>query len=646
MATRRKGAEGRTGRGGGGRRGDARRRSRFLCSISERDRTCTDRASSRRDRTSPAPRARAVPRAQMPHGSGPPNEIGDASGTRGSSSARRASSPVWRSSDRAPGPGVSSHDPGWRGEAPARALPPRGTRGPPRPRILRARKDALPRWAGARVARGPGCAAGRRARPFRSISTTSPRSSEVSTSIISGQHDLPSPTPGLVVLVCKSSFGDLKNTLNEISPIEHFVFDRLLRVEHFFDRLVVDASPTCLPCYEIQQKLHLAEYGRAESMTHTQVRASRSLLRHSFVALPTGRGGALSPLPPDVVDVVLRDAARGTFRDAHDFRWRALSRVPARGADRGSRSRREMSRRRLARRGARSRPCVRGRLFALDLRRPRPGSGDGGAPLRYEIVQGALVRWSAESPSGPHPPTAVLIHGILGSRRNLLSFANRLAQAFPSWQFVLVDLRCHGQTASMPDPPAGENSVVSAAKDVLGVLNHLKIYPHTLLGHSFGGKVAMSMVHQFGKQLPRPVQVRVLDTVPGDVWCEAGDHPRDTIVRAHDRCPSRRANTVDSSWRRVHPPGAQWMTTNLTPRRPPRRTASSRGRSTSRASSTCTRATGRRTCGRVSRRAARVGGGLCAPRRAPSCGRPRTSRIGARREGALPAQQLALGAHR
>ena len=90
------------------------------------------------------------------------------------------------------------------------------------------------------------------------------------------------------------------------------------------------------------------------------------------------------------------------------------------------------------------------------------------APLRYEIVQGALVRWSAEQPEGPHPPTAVLIHGILGSRRNLLSFAKRLAQAFPSWQFVLVDLRCHGQTASMPSPPGGEHSVTSAARDVSG----------------------------------------------------------------------------------------------------------------------------------------------------------------------------------
>jgi pimeloyl-ACP methyl ester carboxylesterase len=162
----------------------------------------------------------------------------------------------------------------------------------------------------------------------------------------------------------------------------------------------------------------------------------------------------------------------------------------------------------------------------------------------------------------------VLIHGILGSRRNLLSFAKRLAQAFPSWQFVLVDLRCHGQTANMPSPPQGEHSVTSAARDVLGTLNALKIYPHTLIGHSFGGKVAMSMVHQFGKRLPRPVQVWVLDTVPGDVWCEAGDHPRDTI--AHCRAlampvPTRKYLVDSLTSAGFTAEGAQWMTTNLTP---------------------------------------------------------------------------------
>ena len=68
------------------------------------------------------------------------------------------------------------------------------------------------------------------------------------------------------------------------------------------------------------------------------------------------------------------------------------------------------------------------------------------SPLSYELVQGALVKYTVEEKKGPHPPTCVFLHGILGSRRNLLSFAKRMAEEMPSWQFLLVDLRCHGQT--------------------------------------------------------------------------------------------------------------------------------------------------------------------------------------------------------
>ncbi|CAL6276575.1 unnamed protein product [Bathycoccus prasinos] len=198
-------------------------------------------------------------------------------------------------------------------------------------------------------------------------------------------------------------------------------------------------------------------------------------------------------------------------------------------------------------------------------------------PLSYELVQGALVKYTVEEKKGPHPPTCVFLHGILGSRRNLLSFAKRMAEEMPSWQFLLVDLRCHGQTNTESTESGerrfGEDSVESAARDVIETLQSLKFYPHMLVGHSFGGKVAMSMVHQFSqgernKVLPRPVQVWVLDTVPGDAWARTGDHPKDTInfVRTLDTPFASRKHLVDSlTGAGFTIEGAQWMTTNLKP---------------------------------------------------------------------------------
>eukprot|EP00964_Phaeocystis_antarctica_P001506 scaffold806_cov64-Phaeocystis_antarctica.AAC.5 len=82
--------------------------------------------------------------------------------------------------------------------------------------------------------------------------------------------------------------------------------------------------------------------------------------------------------------------------------------------------------------------------------------------LAYEMVQGADV---VASSARQHPPTCLLTHGILGSRRNLKSFAQRMALDFPNWQFLLVDLRCHGQSSALS--PAGPNTVEAAALDVI-----------------------------------------------------------------------------------------------------------------------------------------------------------------------------------
>jgi pimeloyl-ACP methyl ester carboxylesterase len=148
--------------------------------------------------------------------------------------------------------------------------------------------------------------------------------------------------------------------------------------------------------------------------------------------------------------------------------------------------------------------------------------------LSYELVRGKLAHYSQADLGAQPPYTAVLLHGIMGSRRNLLSFARRLADENPAWQFLLVDLRCHGASAASQAP--GDNTLGAAALDVLSLLQTLRLFPHCLIGHSFGGKVAMAMVHVFGRRLPRPVQVWVLDTVPGDVYADGGDHPRDVIA--------------------------------------------------------------------------------------------------------------------
>ncbi|XP_058097635.1 uncharacterized protein LOC131242778 isoform X2 [Magnolia sinica] len=118
--------------------------------------------------------------------------------------------------------------------------------------------------------------------------------------------------------------------------------------------------------------------------------------------------------------------------------------------------------------------------------------------LAYDLVQGALVRWSSVmDKSIPDPPTAVLLHGILGSRKNWGSFARRLAQEFPMWQVA-----------------------------------RLRVTPRVLVGHSFGGKVALSMVEQAAKPLARPVKVWVLDATPGKVrpGGDGEDHPAELIA--------------------------------------------------------------------------------------------------------------------
>lgn len=120
--------------------------------------------------------------------------------------------------------------------------------------------------------------------------------------------------------------------------------------------------------------------------------------------------------------------------------------------------------------------------------------------------------------------------------------------------------------------------MTSAAADVLALLQHLKLFPEVLIGHSFGGKVVMSMADQFGRKfggaaLPRNVHVWVLDALPGEVRGDGpedslADHPRRLVdcLRALPTPLSSRNELQSALTRAGFSVGvARWAATNLAP---------------------------------------------------------------------------------
>ncbi|MBM4776622.1 MAG: alpha/beta hydrolase [Archangiaceae bacterium] len=101
----------------------------------------------------------------------------------------------------------------------------------------------------------------------------------------------------------------------------------------------------------------------------------------------------------------------------------------------------------------------------------------------------------------------LLLHGILGQGTNLRTLARRFVEVRPGWQAVLVDLRAHGQSQAVE----GDDSITRAADDVAETVMTLVAPVRAVLGHSFGGKVAMLLA----ERLQGLEHLVVLDSGPG-----------------------------------------------------------------------------------------------------------------------------------
>ncbi len=103
------------------------------------------------------------------------------------------------------------------------------------------------------------------------------------------------------------------------------------------------------------------------------------------------------------------------------------------------------------------------------------------------------------------PRRMFVLHGIYGAGRNWASLARALTAARPDWAINLVDLRLHGHSQGFPPP----HTLAACQHDLVALARALGVRPDAVLGHSFGGKVALMSAASF-----HPRQVWVIDSTP------------------------------------------------------------------------------------------------------------------------------------
>ncbi|HET9985437.1 MAG TPA: alpha/beta fold hydrolase [Longimicrobiales bacterium] len=151
-----------------------------------------------------------------------------------------------------------------------------------------------------------------------------------------------------------------------------------------------------------------------------------------------------------------------------------------------------------------------------------------------------------------------MLHGIYGAGRNWGSIARRVVRDLPDWGAVLVDLREHGESGGFEGP----HTLEAAAAD-LAALVEVGPPSTALLGHSFGGKVALVYARRHATRAGLR-QLWVVDSTPeaggarGSAW-----EMLEVLRRLPGPFASRTAAVEALQAQGIELPVAQWVSSNL-----------------------------------------------------------------------------------
>ncbi|KAJ8713034.1 hypothetical protein PYW08_008338 [Mythimna loreyi] len=113
---------------------------------------------------------------------------------------------------------------------------------------------------------------------------------------------------------------------------------------------------------------------------------------------------------------------------------------------------------------------------------------------------------------GPNPTpngeAIVVLHGLLGSKRNWQSMCGKIT-AHTNKSVIVVDARNHGDS-----PHSDDHDYFSLAADVSQLISKLSIKKSTVIGHSMGGRTGMVLALTEPSKVARLIVVDISPIIP------------------------------------------------------------------------------------------------------------------------------------